>query len=165
MVVSIMVRLANKDYKPFREEDVRNRELVIRMLKHEEKIIRSDEGQARYANPLNEPYISLTNEYAFNRATLTEFGFDTSDESVENYRTIFRTYFRSPDDYDKEVIDSVHYMRNNRCVFYKAPLINKGGQIPDVRLYNLDGKTETTLHQACRKGNPEKTLVCAFSNS
>ena len=57
--------------------------------------------------------MSLDVEKMINRIVLNYFGFDTSNESVENYRTIFRTYFKSPNDYDVEVINSVHYMREN----------------------------------------------------
>lgn len=94
-----------------------------------------------------------------------EFGFDTSDESVASYRSIFRNYFRSPDDYDAEVIDAVHYFRANRCVFYKAPKIEIGEAVPDVPLYLLNGKDTVRLHAAAREGDPLYTLICAFSMS
>lgn len=147
----------------FTEEHIHNRELVIQMLRYEERLIRSEEGQARYRNPYNRARVSLDNEYAFNRMTLAHFHFNTTDENVANYRKIFRTYFRSPIDYDKDVIESSHYMRNNRCVFYTAPALKPGDQIPDCRLYHLDGATTSSLHELVQ--DSAKTMVCAFSLS
>lgn len=137
----------NKIYTPFTTVNVLDRELVIRMLKYEEQLTKGEVGQMMYRNPLNKPFISLTIEKALNRMVLSEFGFTTTDADVEVYRTIFKTYFRSAENYDEEVINSVHYMRENKCVFYKNPPIVCGQKIPNCELYNLDGKTKTTLHQ------------------
>lgn len=147
----------------FTEEHILNKDLIIQMLRYEEEQIRSKEGQERYQNPLNRARVSLDNEYAFNRMTLAHFSFSTTDSSVANYRKIFRTYFRSPTDYDKDVISSSHYMRNNRCVFYTAPVLKPGDQIPDCPLYHLDGTTQTSLHQLVQDSG--KTMICAFSLS
>lgn len=122
-------------------------------------------GQARYKDPFNLPYVSLTNEKAFNRMTLDAFGFTTEDEDVENFRTIFRTYYNSSTDYDAEVIDSIHYMKNNKLMFYQKPIINIGDRIPDVALYHLDGETQTTLYDAIRKEDAKYTVFAAFSKS
>lgn len=138
----------NKKYHPFTITNVLDRELVIRMLKYEETLTKGEFGQMMYRNPLNKPFISLTVEKALNRKVLSDFGFTTTNADVDMYRTIFRTYFRSPEDYDEEVINSVHYMRENKCVFYKHPPIEIGQKIPNCELYELDGKTKTTLHQA-----------------
>lgn len=148
---------------PFTNDNVLDRDLVIKMLKHEEEIAIGDWGQSRYRDPSSRASISLDNEYAFNRTTLYDFGFDTSDESVANYRTIFRTYFKSPDHYDQEVINASYYMRNNRCVFYRSKPLVKGDLLPNCRLYMLDGTTETDLHSAIR--GSDKGLICAYSNS
>ena len=58
--------------------------------------------------------------------------FPMMDLSLDNYRSIFKNYYNSPNDYDKEVLDSVHYMRNNRCVYYKQPIIKIGDNILDI---------------------------------
>lgn len=156
----------NNEYRgTFTRKCVLNRELVIKMLKHEEQITRSEYGQSMYKNSFNNPFISLTVEKALNRKVLSDFGFDTSDESVECYRTIFKEYFRSPDDYDKEVIESVHYMRENKCVFYKYPPMKIGQRIPNVGLYQIDGKTKTTLYDAIGHPRPDYTVFAAFSLS
>ena len=150
--------------KPFTKQDVLNKELVIKMLNYEEALTKSDYGQSLYKNTLNRPLISLTIEKSLNRATLSQFGFNTDTDSVEMYRTIFKTYYRSATDYDKDVLDSVHYMRENKCVYYKNEPLEIGEKIPDCNLYNLDGKTKTTLYDAINKDS-DYTLVAAFSLS
>ncbi len=151
--------------KPFTFNDVNNKELVIQMLKYEEDITKGNHGQSLYCNTLNCPLITLNIEKALNRLTLTYFNFDTSDDSVENYRTIFKTYYRSPDDYDEDVLNSVHYMRENKCVYYKNKPLEIGDKIPDCPLYNLDGKTVTTLYDVINKNAANYTMLAAFSLS
>lgn len=152
-------------HRPFTTDHIKDKTLVIKMLEFEEEFSKSAKGQMMYKNPLNKPYTSLVVEKAINRITLDKFKFDTSDESVENYRKIFRTYYRSPDDYDKDVINSVHYMRENKCVFYKKPVINVGEKIPNCELVERDGKTKTTLYDAIKKEDGHHTVFAAFSLS
>lgn len=158
---------SEKQYtKQFTNDDVLNKELVIKMLCYEEELMRSEKGQNMYRNLYNRPYISLTNEYAFNRMVLNHFEFSSDEKSVEMYRNIFRTYFNSPTDYDKDVIESSFYMRNNKCVFYQAPKINVNDKLPNCDLYHLDGTTKTTLHDVINTEKPfEKAIVAAFSLS
>lgn len=160
-----MKELGDTIHIPFTLEHVKDRNLIIMMLKHESEMTRGDWGQERYRDPDGRVSISLDNEYAFNRRTLSDFGFDTDDESVSCYREIFHTYFHGPDNYDKEVINSSHYMRNNRCVFYKKEPLVPGNMLPDCRLYKIDGYTETSLYNAISQGGARQALVCAFSNS
>ena len=151
---------------PFTLDHVKNKDLVIKMLLWEQDLMRSKEGQDRYRNELNLSYVSLTNEYAFQRQTLSHHGFDTTDLSVENYRKIFSTYFNSPDDYDHDVINSAYYMKNNRCIYYKSPIIEVGQVIPDVPLFSSDGKTEMTLYDIIQQnGRRNMTIIAAFSMS
>lgn len=159
-----MGKSEKKELVPFTQDHVKDRKLVIEMLKKEEGIAKGPIGQGMYQNPQNHPLITLNVEHAINRITLAEFGFDTSDESVANYRTVFKTYFRSPDDYDKEVINSSYYMRNNRCVFYKAPELKKGDILPDISLYEIDGKSLTSVHREINEED-RYTVVAAFSMS
>lgn len=155
----------NSTSKRFTRESVLNKDLVIQMLRHEEQITKSSFGQNMYRNSFNKPFVSLTVEKALNRQTLSDFGFDTSDESVEMYRTIFKQYFKTPHEYDKEVIGSVHYMRENKCVFYNREPMKFGQKIPNVNLYQLDGTTETTLHDCIGSPAPKYTIFAAFSLS
>jgi len=172
----------------FADQQLSNRELVIRMLKWESEFMCSPEGQARYKTQGSGQFTSLDNEYAFNRRVLREFGFMTNDISVANYRRIFRTYFRTPTDYDHDVINSCHYMRNNRCVFYTTPEIQVGDTIPNVPILTMITNTtpdsdthhytQTTLYNAIQNytlvpstgtaTQPQewsKLFICAFSNS
>ncbi len=151
--------------KSFTLNDVKNKGLVIQMLNYEEQITKSDNGQGLYKNTLNMPLISLNIEKILNRQTLMHFGFDTTDASVEMYRTIFKNYYNSPTDYDKEVLNSVHYMRENKCVYYQSPIINVGDIIPNCEIYELDGKTETSLYDVINKNKANYTLIESFSLS
>ena len=156
------------ELKPFTGQHVKDRDLVIKMLEFETEYAKSEKGQMMYKNPLIFPGTSLTVEYAFNRVTLAEFGFETDDGSVDNYRTIFRTYFKSPTDYDKKVIDASYYMKNNKCVFYEKEPMLLGQKIPNCDLYELNGKTKTTLYDTILNNDgtvPTFSIFAAFSLS
>ena len=152
-------------YVPFTIEHIKNKDLVINMLNYEEQFTKSDAGQTMYHNPLNRPLVSLTIEKAIQRIVLIKFGFDTSDDSLANYRTIFKNYYESPEKYDKDVLNATHYMREKKCVYYIQPPLEIGQMIPDCKLYELDGKTETTLYNIINKKQASHTLVAAFSLS
>ncbi len=166
----IIDRDISSSAEQFTDTQLHDRDLVIRMLTWESAMMCSEAGQARYKQEGSGQFTSLDNEYAFNRMVLRNFGFATDDSSVANYRRIFRTYFRGPDDYDKEVIGSSHYMRNNRCVFYRTPEIRCGDTIPDVPLLTPDSQN-TTLYDAINNYQLEncsewsRLFICAFSNS
>lgn len=186
MIIETTANLQQQQ-KEFTDLELTNRELVIKMLRWESEFMCSPEGQARYKAQGSGQFTSLDNEYAFNRRVLREFGFTTNDSSVANYRRIFQTYFQSPTDYDHDVIQASHYMRNNRCVFYTTPEIHVGDQIPDVPLLATNpanpnkNNIPTTLYDAIRnyKLGPStgiehgtatdrewsRLFICAFSNS
>ena len=148
---------------PFSINTINDRDLIIQMLKHEDEIIFSEYGQNIYKEKDNNAFSSLMPEYAINRKVLSDFGFDTSDDSVENYRKIFSHYYKSANDYDAEVLSSVVYMRENRCVYYSAPIINVGDTIPDCELYNLDGETKNNIKNIL--GEFDHAFICGFSSS
>ena len=150
------------DQIPFTTNTLDDRNLIIRMLKHEDTIIFGDTGQSIYSDPLYRPRESLTPEYAIHRKVLSDFGFDTSDQSVDVYRKIFGHYYHSPTDYDPEVLSSVAYMRENRCVYYTEPLINVGDTIQDCLLYNLDG-TMTSVKESLNDFT--HAMIAGFSSS
>lgn len=149
---------------PFTKNDIMNKDLIIQMLKFEDIYGKSDEGQKLYSINVLNPRTSLEPIYFVHRHVLSHFGFDTSDSSVENYRNIFRTYYKSPTDYDKDVIESVYYMKNNKCVFYTLPKPQTGQQVIDCNILKLDG-TQTTLLNELSKLEFNKCFVGAFSNS
>lgn len=158
------MKLENTNLKDFTYDDIKNKELVINMLKYEESFAKSEEGQNLYKDISNVPYKSLTIEKIFNRKTLLKFSFDSNEKNVEMYRTIFRTYYKSPDDYDKEVLDASYYMRENRCVYYKSKKLQIDDDIIDCELYLLDGKKTTKLFDVIDK-NCDYNMICAFSLS
>jgi len=130
---------------PFTHKHVADRGLVLRMLRLEDSYIHGKEGKEIYTEPSNQAITSLVPEYTLHRLTLSHFGFDTSDESVRLYRSIFKHYYKSPTQYDKEVLDSVTYMRENKCVYYSKPVLCVGDTIPNCSLVKMDGVTRTTI--------------------
>lgn len=149
----------------FTSDDLMNRSLVINMLKYEEKLTKSEYGQSLYKNPSNNPIVSLTVEKILNRLTLLEFGFNSTDEDVEMYRKIFRTYYKSPVEYDEEVLNSVHYMRENKCVYYTSEIIKIGDIIPNCELFQLDGINKDDLYNVINQKNYDYIVIAGFSLS
>ena len=96
--------------------------------------------------------------------TLNAFGFKTHDDDIQNYRKIFKFYYNSPTDYDKEVIESVTYMRENKCIYYTAKNYDIDDTFENIELYDLTGKNKVNLFDKIDlKDN--YTIVGAFSNS
>ena len=150
--------------KDFNMDHVLNRDLVIRMLKFEDLVIHSDLGKSIYNDDSFEHFSSLEAMYTIHRYVLNEFGFKTTDKDVANYRKIFATYYKSPTDYDKEVLNCVTYMRENKCVYYAGRDFNIGNKFEDVSIHELDGKTITSLLSKINKDD-EYTFLSGFSNT
>ena len=145
----------------FTRDDVLKKELIIKMLNYEEQIAKSDIGKELYTNSYNNPFTSTFVEETLNRLTLTKFGYDTSDESVNNYRSIFRTYYKSPTHYDHDVINASYYMRNNRCVFYQSKKLVSGDKIPDCDIYTIGGKRTNVYSILDRNADKQKQVIIA----
>lgn len=154
----------NVDLINFTEEHIKDRNLIIKMLKYEDNIIHSDLGKSIYENDTYELFSSLETMYIIHRITLNNFNFKTSDTDVQNYRKIFSYYYKSPTNYDKEVLDSVTYMRENKCVYYVQQDFNVGDRFENVDVIEINGKTKTTIFDKINK-NDNYTFVGAFSNS
>lgn len=154
---------------PFTKRLVLNKELVIRMLQYEEEFTKSDMGQQMYRCEKELDGSLLNVIFDIHKITLDHFDFDTSEDSVKNYRFIFLTYYKNPQDYDKDVISASFYMRNNKCVFYEQPKLLVGDELKNCPLYELDGKTQTTLFDAITKHTIDEqykyVFVGAFSGS
>jgi hypothetical protein len=102
------------------------------------------------------------------RHVLTVFGFSTTDIDVQNYRNIFRTYYKSATDYDKDVLSSVLYMRENKCVYYTAPIINVGDNIQEdlkISLFYPNGTDQCRIFDLINQEKYNYTFLCAFSQS
>lgn len=147
--------------KPFTHRHVQNKNLVIKMLQYEENLAKSEEGQQRYRDTPKAAE-SLICEKGFQRDTLHQFRFDTTDKSLEMYRTIFRNYYTSPTDYDKDVMEACYYFRNNRLKFYTTKKPQIGDVIPNATIMTLEGN-KTELFVEIPK--TQRSLVCAFSGS
>lgn len=150
--------------KPFTLKDVENRDLVIEMLKYEDSFAKSSKGQTIYKTKYLFPNTTLNALYTIHRHVLNYFGFDTSDNSVSNYRTIFSYYYNSPTDYDKEVLSSVFYMRANKLVYYTKPKPKIGDKLINTELLTLDNKS-ISLFDILSKQDYTYAFIGAFSNS
>jgi hypothetical protein len=150
--------------KPFLEEYISKKSLILKMLKYEDSLILGDIGKQIFENNTYELFSNLETTYIFHRLTLNEFQFSSNDDDVINYRKIFGHYYKSPTEYDHDIINSVAYMRENKCIYYTEPELKKEDFIPNIDLYKLDGITKTSLHNEINKDN-KYTIIGAFSNS
>jgi hypothetical protein len=114
------------DLPAFTAEHVRDRGLVLRMLRHEDALIHGPVAHAMNSAESMEPRTSLLVVKTLQRMVLTRFGFANDDGSLHAYRGIFRAYFNDVGDYDAEVVSAVTYMRENRCIFYARPELPVG---------------------------------------
>ena len=150
--------------KNFTNEVILNRNLIIEMLKYEDKVIHSDLGKNIYNDNSYEHYTTHEAMFAIHRIVLSEFGFNTNENDVNTYRKIFQSYYSSPDVYDKEVMDSVSYMRENKCLYYVGKDYKIGDFFEDVKIYTIDGKENVSLFNIIKKED-KYTFVGAFSTS
>ena len=148
----------------FTNEIILNRNLIIEMLKYEDKVIHSDLGKNIYNDNSYEHYTTHEAMYAIHRIVLSEFGFKTDDNDVNTYRKIFQIYYSSPLVYDKEVVDSVSYMRENKCLYYTGKDYGIGDIFEDINLYDLSGKNKIMLFDKINKDD-KYTFIGAFSTS
>jgi hypothetical protein len=150
----------------FTADHAKDKELVLRMLRYENEYGLSEAGTSIYRSELFNPH-TLFPIYVTHRHVLSFFGFDTSDESVTNYRTIFSNFYESPSVYDKDVINSVFYMRQNKCMFYTRPKPKIGDGLIDSELTYLDGKTKIMLSTILSDALHlyKYFFVCSFSSS
>jgi hypothetical protein len=150
--------------REFTNEIITNRELIIEMLKYEDQVIHGDIGKKIYNDNSYEHYTTHEAMYAIHRIVLSEFGFRTNENDVKTYRKIFQTYYSSPQVYDKEVMESVSYMRENKCLYYTGKDFRIGDIFEDINLYDLSGKNKIMLFDKIQ--NDDKyTFIGAFSTS
>ena len=150
--------------RPFTPTDVLDKDEVIAMLRYEDSLFLGPKGRALFKDGTFEHLTDLESYYTFHRLTLSAFGFQTTESDVRTYRTIFSNYYRGPADYDAEVLSSVCYMRENKCVYYTAPPIMIGDMAPDAPLATLNGGA-TRLHSILQATPHKYVFVGAFSNS
>ncbi len=110
-----------------------SREKVIEMLLHEDSIIHSPEGTGIYKTLAHLPRKqTLEPEYLINGLTLKHFGYANTMANVKEYRSIIGKYYRSATDYDKDVMASVTYFRENKCLYYTSPELHVGDKLTKV---------------------------------
>jgi hypothetical protein len=153
-----------KTLMPFDLKYIQNKQLILSMLEYEDKLFLSKEGQ-QFLSEYGSNTKSLEGSKSIQRKTLNNFGFESSDTDLANYRKIFHHYYTSSTDYDPQILNSVYYMRENRCLYYKSKPLELGTQIPNLNVFGLDGKTQYDLHNLIKTKNYSKTILAAFSLS
>lgn len=149
------------DIRDFTQDDVKNRSLIIEMLKMEDQLYFTT-GQEMMKNKYYNPLLTLEPQLALQRQVLTNFGFSTDDVSLGNYRQIVKHYWKGPFNYDQEVLNSVVYLRCNKLLYYQQPEIKVGQTAQDVSLLKLNG---THCHLSDYWNRNKLVLVAAFSGS
>ena len=156
--------IGKDDLKPFTKKELHNKELIIKMLEYEDSIIHGDLGYKIYSDPTMKTLTSLDSQYVIQRIVLMKFGFDTAEESLNTYRDIGRTYYRSPTDYDSDVMKSVTYLRENRLLYYKTHNPQPGEKIPNCNLLTVSGD-KIDLYEYIKGLNTDLVMLHAFSTS
>lgn len=154
---------------PFQLSHVNDKQLILQMLKYEDGLYLSEEGQ-KILKSFGDNSKTLQGSKTIQRLTLEHFNFNTSPEDLENYRSIFKHYYNSSSDYDSDILNSVFYMRHNRLLYYNTPKITENQIIPDVPLYCIDnnGNTSpTSLYNIIQnnQNNNSFSIVAGFSMS
>jgi hypothetical protein len=157
-----------------------DRNLVIQLLKREDELFQSQDGQNIYKS-MPDALSSSEPQLVIQRKVLIEFGFISSKYSIQNYHRILEHYYKGPTDYDKDVMNAVAHFRENKILYYQKPLLVKGDDIPDVPLQHVSSSvlpatattTSTSLHKVIdqihrdneSKITPKGSFICAFSGS
>ena len=156
------------DKRPLTINDINNRKLVLNMLQAEDSLIHG-EAQDMYKRAHYLGGHSLTVEHAVQRMILDKFGFETNHSDLENYRSIFKTYYHDSTDYDRDVLNSVTYMRENRCLYYQNPVLHIGQNVSDqlsrCHVHSIVGDSAGTLLGIIDDIDFEHILIGAFSKS
>lgn len=156
------------DVIPFTLNHVRDKTLLIKILNAEETLWKSDFGQNAHRNKFN---WGLEDQKSIQRENLFNHGFTNDDESLAVYRRIIDTYYNSPWDYDKDIMNSVHYFRENRLLYYKTKEIIKGDNIrmdcETPMLFSRCGNYISTISEELCKvdKNWKHGIIHSFSRS
>ena len=119
----------------FTQNDIENRNLILKMLQDEDNCYLSTEGQNVIKDLGRANVFSLNAAKTIQRQILEKYGFESDDESLATYRTIFQHYYNSSLDYDKDILSSVYYMREN--IYYTSKKIEVDDIIPDTELLTI----------------------------
>lgn len=147
---------------PFTQANLQDKSLILDMLKAEDKLFFSSHGQEHLQS--HGSIYNTESGKVIQREILKQYGFSTDDDSLKTYRLIIQEYYRSPTDYDKEVLDSVVYLRENKLLYYTTPKILVGKEYKDAELKTLDN-IDITLSQIVGTCLKPYLLCAAFSLS
>lgn len=152
--------------KDFTQENVEDRDLILKMFKYEDSLLLGDIGQKIYKSYKGSQVTHMEAEKDIARLVLKHFGFSDKKSSLDVYRkNIGKTYYSDSKTYDEEIAYAVVYRRQNKLLYYTTPEIKINQIAPDISsLYTLD-ETKFSLHNYIDKSKCEKLLVCAFSAS
>lgn len=149
--------------KPFTIDDLYNRKLMLEMLRKEDELFMSKLGQEHLTQ--HGGLTSLEGNKVLQRDILNRFGYLADDDSLRLYRSVIHVYYKSPQEYDREIMNSVVYLRENRLLYYDTMKPRIGQKYVDVDLLTLDG-TETVKLSSLMPPKPKtKLLVASFSTS
>jgi hypothetical protein len=95
----------------FSLETIMNKKLILKMLEYEESIINGDIGKLIYNNYSNEHLCFLEFQIAIHKIVLKDFNFSNNESDIQNYKMIFSYYYKSSNNYDKDIINAVSYLR------------------------------------------------------
>lgn len=146
---------------PFTQQHLKDRKLMLSLLKQEDDLFLSDLGQNHMT--LHGGLYSLENNKALQRKVLLDNGFQTDDTSLKNYRSVIHHYYHSATDYDKEIMNSVVYLRENRLLYYTTPKPQAGDHLIDLDVLDLTGNHKVTLSSLISQ--KPYTILAAFSTS
>lgn len=157
------MRIDALNLSKFTIEHLDNRDLIIRMLKHEDSIILGDIGRTIFEDTSYEHFSSLEGMHTIHRIVLNDFNFINDDTAVQIYKKIFLKYYKSPTDYDLEVLESVTYMRNNKSVYYTNSDYNVGDTFKSVLVNDIN---ENIINMIDKINSKDKyTIIGGFSTS
>jgi len=151
--------------KQFTDVDIKNKELVLKMLKYEDDYYKSTEGQNIIKRKGMHNITSLEGGKTIQRLTLKEFGYNPNNDSLAKYRRIFHNYYNNSKDYDKDILSSVYYMRENRLLYYTTPKINIGERIPNCKLYDIGTGNNRNLYDILNETNNKQVILASYSMS
>ena len=78
-------------------------------------------------------------------------------------RKIFLKYYKSPTEYDEEVLQSVTYMRENKSVYYTKPDYNIGDLFKPVKVYDVSENVINLIDKI--NAQDRYTFIGGFSTS
>lgn len=128
------------------------RDLVLEMLREEQKVryskgVQEAYTQQFYAKQASPTYQPVRIEIEIQKFILNKFGFNSDEESLEEYWKIPSTYWD-----DEEVKNSIFYMKLN---IFEYPKVALEDSMIDVPLIDYKTNEETMLRSLHR----EKPLV------